>query len=114
MSLLTDMFYRQIEQTKLICAYIQLKPTSSAAMVKLTKDVIATLEVRDARASLYDVFFFDTGLVFKLVASTFVYITVQLQLAFPNLEDGHKVENITKPAEFVLNQNAVKEFMFLY
>lgn len=88
----------------------------SEATLKLTKDVITTLEIRDARMSLYNVFFFDTGLVFNLAASTFVYMTVQLQLAFPNLEDGHKTENVTKPtfSTLQLDRNMVKEFLFLY
>ncbi|CAB3236050.1 unnamed protein product [Arctia plantaginis] len=113
-SLFLDMFQKQIEQTKLICAYVQLKPSTPVELLKLTKDILATFEVRDARISLYNVFFFNTGFVFKLAASTFVYITVQLQVALSYFDDENKVDNITESSSFNLDRNRIKEFLFLY
>ncbi|XP_047023470.1 uncharacterized protein LOC124632621 [Helicoverpa zea] len=110
----SDLFFRQIEQTKLICAYIQLKPNSPVEILKLTKDILNLLEVRDARVSVYGMFSFNTGLVLKIAASTFVYITVQLQLAFPNLREVHKIQNVSlTPPEFDFDPRKVKEFWFL-
>uniref|UniRef100_A0A2A4JW70 Gustatory receptor n=1 Tax=Heliothis virescens TaxID=7102 RepID=A0A2A4JW70_HELVI len=110
----SDLFFRQIEQTKLICAYIQLKPNSPVEILKLTKDILDFLEVRDARVSVYGMFSFNTGVALKIAASTFVYITVQLQLAFPNLKEVHKVQNVSlTPPEFDFDPIKVKEFWFL-
>ncbi|KAF9410800.1 hypothetical protein HW555_010225, partial [Spodoptera exigua] len=112
-SMQTDLFFKEIEQMKLICAYVQLKPSSSAEILKLTKEILKTLEVRDAHVSVYGMFSFNTGLVLKIAASTFVYITVQLQLAFPNLKEVHKTVNVTlPPAEFDFDPRKVKEFWF--
>ena len=82
-------------------------------ILKLTKDILNILEVRDAYVSVYGMFSYNTGLVLKIAASTFVYITVQLQLAFPNLKEVHKVENVTlTPPEFDFDPAKVKEFWF--
>lgn len=59
-----------------------------------------TLELRDGRSSMYS-FRFDPGLVFSIAASTFVYITVQLQMAFPKLEDIRTVN--VKPTSIWTN-----------
>lgn len=71
------------------------QPFLSDDILKLTKTIFGTLELRETRVSLYDMFYFDTGFVLRIAASTFVYITVQLQLALPNLKDGHYVSNTT-------------------
>lgn len=85
-----------------------------AELLKLTKNILKTLEVRDTHMSVYDMFSFNTGLALKIAASTFVYITVQLQLAFPNLKEVHKIVNVTlPPAEFDFDPRKVKEFWFL-
>lgn len=64
--------------------------------------------------SAYGMFSFNTGLALKIAASTFVYITVQLQLAFPNLKEVHKIVNVTlPPTEFDFDPRKVKEFWFL-
>ncbi|CAD0198744.1 unnamed protein product [Chrysodeixis includens] len=85
----TDMFYKQLGQTKLICAYVQLKPNTPENIFRLTKTIFDALELRETRVSLYDMFSFDTGFILRIAASTFVYITAQLQLALPNLKEGH-------------------------
>ncbi|XP_050561277.1 uncharacterized protein LOC126912592 [Spodoptera frugiperda] len=113
-SMQSDLFFKEVQQLKLICAYVQLKPSSSAELLKLTKNILKTLEVRDTHMSVYDMFSFNTGLALKIAASTFVYITVQLQLAFPNLKEVHKIVNVTlPPAEFDFDPRKVKEFWFL-
>ncbi|KAF9824203.1 hypothetical protein SFRURICE_019883 [Spodoptera frugiperda] len=113
-SMQSDLFFKEVQQLKLICAYVQLKPSSTAELLKLTKNILKTLEVRDTHMSAYGMFSFNTGLALKIAASTFVYITVQLQLAFPNLKEVHKIVNVTlPPAEFDFDPRKVKEFWFL-
>ncbi|XP_037297394.1 uncharacterized protein LOC115442642 [Manduca sexta] len=89
-----DLFYQQVEQTVLICSYIQLKPNVSTDIHKLTKGVLRTLSVRNRRRNA-GLFHLDTGLVFRIAASTFVYITVQLQMAFPSVKDTQTTANVT-------------------
>lgn len=62
--------------------------TFSDNIFKLTKSILHTLEVREPRLTLYDLFYLDIGFIFRVAASTLVYITVQLQMGFPK-------ENIT-------------------
>ncbi|XP_028177383.1 uncharacterized protein LOC114365110 [Ostrinia furnacalis] len=80
MSVLVDIFSKQIEQTKLICTYTQLKYIHNEAVYKFTKPILRALEVRVARTSIYGLFFFDPGATLRLAVSTFLYITAQIQI----------------------------------
>ncbi|KAL0884033.1 hypothetical protein ABMA27_016066 [Loxostege sticticalis] len=94
-SLLVDIFSRQIEQTTLICTYAQLESINNEAVYKFTKSIFRALENRVARASIYGVFFFDPGMMLRLAASTFVYITAQLQISMPATEGNYSSGNLT-------------------
>ncbi|XP_064292000.1 uncharacterized protein LOC135309704 [Plodia interpunctella] len=102
-SLRSDIVLRQLEQTKVICIYAQLKPENNGDVFKLTKRLQKILESRDARPFIYGVFQFDSGMVVRFAASTFVYITVILQSrkwAFTLMEFGKTNElnsTITNP-----------------
>ncbi|XP_063636138.1 uncharacterized protein LOC134806747 [Cydia splendana] len=79
----TDKLNMQIQRTKLICTYIQLKPNNSDELLSLSRSILDTLAVSDYRISIYNLFYFDQRLLFSIATSVFVYITMQLQLAFP-------------------------------
>ncbi|XP_045533990.1 uncharacterized protein LOC123721024 [Papilio machaon] len=93
----TDLFCRQIDKTKLVCSYIQLKPSSSDDILELTKRILRTLEFRDPRLSLYGMYYMNTGLVLRIAASSFVYITVQLQILIPAIEENRTDLSTTLP-----------------
>ncbi|XP_063380050.1 uncharacterized protein LOC134666736 [Cydia fagiglandana] len=79
----TDKLNMQIQRTKLICTYIQLKPNNSDELFSLSRSILDTLAVSDYRISIYNLFYFNQRLLFSIATSVFVYITMQLQLAFP-------------------------------
>ncbi|XP_028177428.1 uncharacterized protein LOC114365137 [Ostrinia furnacalis] len=89
MSVLVDIFSRQIEQTKLICTYAQLKYINNEAVYQFAKPILRALEVRVARTSIYGLFFFDPGAMLRIAASTFLYFTVQIQFSMPAEEIGN-------------------------
>ncbi|XP_063374978.1 uncharacterized protein LOC134662635 [Cydia amplana] len=86
----TDKLNVQIQRTKLICTYIQLKPNNSDELFSLSRSILDTLEISDCRISIYNLFYFNQSLLRSIATSVFVYITMQLQLAFPKRNSPNK------------------------
>ncbi|XP_063530771.1 uncharacterized protein LOC134741805 [Cydia strobilella] len=86
----TDKLNVQMQRTKLICTYIQLTPNNSDELFSLSRSILDTLAVSDCRISIYNLFYFNQRLLRSIATSVFVYITMQLQLAFPKRNSPNK------------------------
>ncbi|CAH2062893.1 unnamed protein product, partial [Iphiclides podalirius] len=84
-------------------AIIKRAGVNADEILKLTRSILNTLEIREPRLSLYGMCFLNTGLVLRFAASIFVYITVQLQILIPAFEE-------TKQEPATLSRNGV--FLF--
>ncbi|XP_064074353.1 uncharacterized protein LOC135193893 [Vanessa tameamea] len=76
-----DIFYEEIERTKLICTYILLKNSIPPNVIQLAGSILMTISTRSPIISVYGMFEATAGMFIKLITAMMIYIIIQLHIS---------------------------------